>query len=160
MAVLRTDYVDDVLNTAVNTNRRFRMINNGDGTVSFEDVTDYTVEGDGYGATQINEQNEAINEINTALTNVMKKRTFSGSVTVPANGTARIDIPDVTIPDGYQLMGVIGFSSSSSHVYFVNSGVYTASTSTYSINVATDYSSGVTSTIGVTLLFIADDIIL
>lgn len=67
MADLKTDYVDDILNTAVNTNRKYQMIDNGDGTVSFVDVTDYTQQGDGYGATQINEQNEAINELKSDL---------------------------------------------------------------------------------------------
>lgn len=81
---LKTDYVDDVLNTNVNTNRKFRMINNGDGTVSFEDVTEYLVEGDGYGKNQINEQNEAINEIN----NDLKSLVHYADVEVSLNATS------------------------------------------------------------------------
>lgn len=38
------------------------MIQNLDGTVSFEDQTQYTQVGDSYGAAEINAQNEAINE--------------------------------------------------------------------------------------------------
>ena len=41
MADLRTDYKDDVLNINTNERRKYRMIPNADGTVSFEDVTDY-----------------------------------------------------------------------------------------------------------------------
>lgn len=81
---LKTDYVDDVLNTDVNTNRKFRMINNGDGTVSFEDVTEYLVEGDGYGKNQINEQNEAINELNNDLSGFYDLEVFETQVAVPA----------------------------------------------------------------------------
>lgn len=63
MSNLPTNYVDDVLNTEVNTRRRFNMINNGDGTVSFEDVTDYTQEGSPFGASDVNLANTAINNL-------------------------------------------------------------------------------------------------
>ena len=63
MANLRTDYRDDVLDTSVNTKRKFNMITNLDGTVSFEDVTKYAQVGDSYGSTDINETNGAVNEL-------------------------------------------------------------------------------------------------
>lgn len=59
MASLRTDYKDDVLVGA----RKYRMVNNPDGTVSFIDVTEYEQEGDTYGAMDVNGQNEAINDL-------------------------------------------------------------------------------------------------
>lgn len=68
MADLKTDYVDDVLDTTQNTRRKYNMITNADGTVSFEDVTEYLTEGDSYGSAEVNEQNEAINQLNTDLT--------------------------------------------------------------------------------------------
>ena len=62
MSNLPTNYVDDVLNADVNTQRKYQMIQNGDGTVSFVDVTDYSTTGSTIGASQINAQNTAINK--------------------------------------------------------------------------------------------------
>lgn len=61
MADLRTDYKDDVLDTSVNEKRKYRMITNDDGTVSFEDVTEYLQVGDSFGSADINETNKKIN---------------------------------------------------------------------------------------------------
>ena len=60
---LPTNFKDDILNTSVNSKRKYRMINNSGGTVSFEDETDYTQEGSEFGAGQINATNDAINKI-------------------------------------------------------------------------------------------------
>ena len=59
--MLPTNFTDDVLNTDVNTKRKYRMINNGDGTVSFEDVTNYTTEGSNLGSGEVNRICAAIN---------------------------------------------------------------------------------------------------
>lgn len=67
MANLRTDYKDDVLDTSVNTKRKFNMTTNSDGTVSFEDVTEYAQNGDVFGATDINSTNEEVNNTKNAL---------------------------------------------------------------------------------------------
>jgi hypothetical protein len=61
MSDLRTDFKDDVLNITTNEKRKYRMINNADGTVSFEDVTDYVVQGDTFGATEVNQITEKVN---------------------------------------------------------------------------------------------------
>ena len=58
MSALRTDYQDDVFEGS----RKYTMVNNSDGTVSFVDQTNYLQVGDSYGASEINEQNAAINE--------------------------------------------------------------------------------------------------
>jgi hypothetical protein len=68
MAGLKTDYKDDVLDTTQNTKRKYQMIDNGDGTVSFEDVTEYLQQGDNFGADDINDTNEEVNIINDKLT--------------------------------------------------------------------------------------------
>lgn len=60
---LPTNFKDDILNTSVNSKRKYKMINNTGGTVSFEDKTDYTQEGSEFGAGQVNQTNEAINNI-------------------------------------------------------------------------------------------------
>lgn len=60
--ILATDFKDDIMQEAMNGKRRYRMINNADGTVSFEDATDYEQIGNVYGAGQINATNEAVNQ--------------------------------------------------------------------------------------------------
>lgn len=67
MAVLKTNYVDDVLDTSVNEKRKYNMIQNADGTVSFDDVTTYTQNGDSFGAKDVNDTNTAVNELNNNL---------------------------------------------------------------------------------------------
>ena len=47
-------YQDDILDTSVNTRRKYNMIQNADGTVSFEDATVYSQVGDTFGAADIN----------------------------------------------------------------------------------------------------------
>lgn len=59
---LPTNYKDDVLATSMGGKRRYNLIQNGDGTISLEDVTEYTQEGDNYGAAQLNATNAAVNE--------------------------------------------------------------------------------------------------
>jgi hypothetical protein len=63
MADLRTDYKDDVLNINTNERRKYRVINNADGTISFEDVTDYVQNGDNFGSFDINITNKTVNEL-------------------------------------------------------------------------------------------------
>lgn len=65
MAALRTDYQDDVFEG----NRKYNMVDNGDGTVSLIDATIYSQVGDTYGASEINEQNAAINEKGVVVSN-------------------------------------------------------------------------------------------
>ena len=57
---LKTDYKDDIL--ATGNLRKYQMINNSDGTVSFQDVTVYEQTGDIFGAGDINKTNQAVNE--------------------------------------------------------------------------------------------------
>lgn len=60
-ANLPVNFKDDILEKNMNGKRRFNMIQNSDGTVSFEDVTEYTQVGSTFGAAQINATNEAVN---------------------------------------------------------------------------------------------------
>lgn len=71
MADLKTNYKDDVLDTSVNTRRKFNMITNPDGTVSFEDVTEYTQVGDSFCGEDMNATNQAITELNDALSSTI-----------------------------------------------------------------------------------------
>ena len=70
MADLKTNYIDDILNSDVNTRRKYRMIQNDDGTVSFEDATDYSQVGDSFGGADINKTNEAVNDLVNGITAV------------------------------------------------------------------------------------------
>lgn len=54
MANLKTNYKNDILDTSKNVNRKYRMVDNGDGTYSFEDVTEYLQVGDTFGAGDLN----------------------------------------------------------------------------------------------------------
>lgn len=60
---LKTDYKDDIFSG----DRKYAQIDNGDGTVSFTDETEYDQVGDSFGATQINEINGKINSIDTSI---------------------------------------------------------------------------------------------
>ena len=67
MEELKTNYVDDVLDAEKNQLRKYQMITNDDGTVSFVDVTNYTTVGTNFGAKDINDTNGAVNELNNSL---------------------------------------------------------------------------------------------
>ena len=54
MATLRTDYINDILAAAMDGKRQYRMIQNANGTVSFEDVTVYDQNGDTFSAGDVN----------------------------------------------------------------------------------------------------------
>lgn len=84
MADLKTNYKDDVLDTSKNEKRKFRMIQNDDGTVSFEDATEYTQQGDNFGAADINATNAKINEQSQSLTNL--KNPAKGTKGILVNG--------------------------------------------------------------------------
>lgn len=59
---LPTNYVDDVLNGAMDGKRRYREIPNADGTFSLEDATTYDQVGSNFGASQVNLMNDNINQ--------------------------------------------------------------------------------------------------
>lgn len=60
-STLATNFQDDELDSSMGGLRRYKEIQNSDGTVSFEDVTDYTQIGSTFGASQINAINKAVN---------------------------------------------------------------------------------------------------
>lgn len=80
---LKTNYVDDIFD---GDNRKYRQINNSDGTISLSDVTNYSQMGDKFGASDINATNTEVNELNTALT--AQGLSLQGStVSFPSDGT-------------------------------------------------------------------------
>lgn len=77
---LPTDYTD----ATWTGNRKYKMINNSDGTVSFEDVTEYTnKENSFFGASDANAMNAAVNELNTNLTSTTSKATDAYNRVIP-----------------------------------------------------------------------------
>lgn len=60
--MLPVDFQDDILAESMNGRRKYQMITNSDGTVSFVDVTEYTQVGSNFGQAQVNATNEAVNE--------------------------------------------------------------------------------------------------
>ena len=59
---LPVNFKDDIL-AASNPKRKYQQTFNSDGSVSLEDVTVYTQQGSGFGASQVNQTNGAINNI-------------------------------------------------------------------------------------------------
>lgn len=59
---LPINFVDDILAQPMGGKRKFTITDNGDGTYSIEDVTEYTQIGSDFGASQINQTNQAVNE--------------------------------------------------------------------------------------------------
>ena len=62
MSELPINFQDDILSEDMNGRRKYQMITNADGTVSFVDVTEYTQVGSNFGQAQINATNAAVNE--------------------------------------------------------------------------------------------------
>ena len=62
---LKENYKDDILDVSVNTKRKYRMTENADGTISLDDETVYTQEGDSFGASDMNALAHAVNNIAT-----------------------------------------------------------------------------------------------
>lgn len=102
--MLKTDYKDDVLNTDINVNRKFSIVrSNGtvvEQNVELRETTAFKQTGDSFGAKDINETNEAINDVRgqictnllnpTAKTQTINGVTFTnnGDGTYTVNGTA------------------------------------------------------------------------
>lgn len=91
MADLKTNYVDDVLDTTKNQLRKYQQIQNDDGTVSFVDVTEYAQVGTSFGAKDINDTNAAINDVNGKLANTY---TFLYGNYFAANVTNTVELKD------------------------------------------------------------------
>ena len=113
---LSTDFKDDVLASS-NSKRKYNMIHNPDGTVSFEDVTVYSQEGSDFGAKEVNEERAEINKHTTLLGDTDISDIEDGTVTgaiagLNENLTNKIQYHEiqVEIGNGNNLPGG-GFSS-------------------------------------------------
>lgn len=64
---LKTDFVD-----ALFEQKKIRLNENGDGTVTPVDETEYTRQGDKFGAKEINATNEAVNGLSEDMVDLKK----------------------------------------------------------------------------------------
>lgn len=76
---MKTDYKNDILADSMNGLRRYEMITNDDGTVSFRDVSEYTQTGDGVTAGAMNSIGTHIEDIEAFL----RLGYYVGEVSVP-----------------------------------------------------------------------------
>lgn len=67
---LKTNYKNYVPSESMSGKKQYRRIENANGTVSFEDVTEYSILGDKFGADDINRITRAIN-YNIVTTNLV-----------------------------------------------------------------------------------------
>ena len=66
---LKTNYKDDVFTG----NRKYKQTSNSDGSISLEDTTEYTQEGDIFAAKDINDTNTAVNANSKAIADLTPK---------------------------------------------------------------------------------------
>lgn len=134
MSDLRTDFKDDVLNIITNEKRKYRMINNADGTVSFEDVTDYVQQGDTFGAAEVNQITEKVNSCLTRADVVDNAESTATDLPASANIVRELkeDLNDCfqSVSDGKTLVASA----------ITGKGVATGATATFS-QMATNISS-------------------
>lgn len=94
---LKQDYKDDIFPGT----RLYQMIKNDNGTYSFVDVTQYTQEGDLFGANDINSTNQAINRLNNAVSVALPVSGWSSAApymqTVNVAGVMEVDAPMIGI---------------------------------------------------------------
>ena len=107
MADLKTNYVDDVLDSSKNQLRKYQQIQNDDGTVSFVDVTEYSTTGTSFGAKDINDTNAAVNELNESLGEmfVTKTKTVTPNSAIASKDYGYVNF-NSDIPDGYRIYNI------------------------------------------------------
>lgn len=110
MADLKTNYVDDVLDSSKNQLRKYQQIQNDDGTVSFVDVTEYTTTGTSFGAKDINDTNAAVNELNESLADIRTWKVLVNSV--PSTTVTEWNLPTT---DWKELEIRIGYSNDNNY---------------------------------------------
>lgn len=135
---LPINFVDDILAQPMGGKRKFAITDNGDGTYSIEDVTEYTQIGSDFGASQMNQTNGAINniydervldldelelvtepgffvdalavkELNDKLDEKIIVQRYSNRINV-SNGQNSYTAINVNIPDGYTIIGISAYA--------------------------------------------------
>ena len=110
--MLKTNYKDDIPAAGVSAPRKYQMVDNGDGTVSFIDATEYQQTGDSFGGNDINATNVEVNKCtdfvhgtlpaNATTLTLASDKFFAGGhvdVYVPESKAKKM-IPTVALTDG------------------------------------------------------------
>lgn len=117
--VLPTDFKDDVLAESMSGKRRYRIIQNADGTVSLDDVTDYEQVGSVFGAKQVNDMSSAVNSIEDVKAANNCTTTEPGFVLDARQGKTLMDKSNELSRD---LTRVNVYVGGDGKLHFVNSG--------------------------------------
>lgn len=117
--VLPTDFKDDVLAESMSGKRRYRIIQNADGTVSLDDVTDYEQVGSVFGAKQVNDMSSAVNSIEDVKAANNCTTTEPGFVLDARQGKTLMDKSNELSRD---LTRVNVYVGGDGKMHFVNSG--------------------------------------
>ena len=120
---LRVDYQDDILDSSVNTKRKYNIIENADGTKSLEDVSVYTQKGDSFGAVDVNKTNQAVLDLNSSLNTIDydNKISFTSefnsnlNITIPSNGIVNIWYESSS--DGTSEVGITSDKRNNEYIY-------------------------------------------
>lgn len=112
---LKDDYTNDVLNENVNSNVKYILTDNGDGTVSLQDATAYTTLGDSLDASVINATNAIVNAIGNQVTqNVADIATNANDIAVLQESKVNLDTTaaaGTTDGDLYAAIVALGWES-------------------------------------------------
>lgn len=106
--MLKVNYKDDIIESGIS--RKYIIENNTDGSVSFEDATEYAQIGDDFCAKDINATNKAINKLNnvTSVTLYNSQWVYSNSVYVQS-----VDVDGITVEDNPILLSALADGASS-----------------------------------------------
>lgn len=124
---LPVNFKDDVLASSMDGKRRYNMITNSDGTVSFEDVTTYSQEGSNFGSAQINNTNGAINTINNNVLDTIEEISANTSGGKFAGALALKNVNN-SIANVFK-----GIDTTKIVQTYITSGTYTATKDCYAI---------------------------
>lgn len=146
---LPVDFKDDIMNSSMGGKRRYRVINNSDGTISLEDATTYDQVGSNFGAGQMNATNEAVNasadagkiiDDIEAIRNVTKEGYMAGALALKQVDNSLEEQPTFAYDENGKIIGymtkiggadtVFPFSSVDKDVLYTNTATYLDSTVT------------------------------
>ena len=108
------NFKDDIMNSAMGGKRRYRMINNSDGTISLEDATTYDQVGSTFGAAQLNATNQAVNAAADegkiiddldAINNVTKEGYMAGALALKQVNSNLEEQPQFVYDENGQITG-------------------------------------------------------
>ena len=123
---LPTDYTDAIWNG----NRKYNMITNSDGTVSFEDVTEYTnKENSFFGATEANQMNAGMNELAENMESVEESKEAAATSATNAAASATAAANSASAASSSQTAAASSASSASSSASTASSKATAAASS-------------------------------